>query len=215
MSKRIRRYKSKNIDVTYDTGRCIHVAACIRGLPAVFDTRKRPWVQPAQSDADAVADVVMRCPTGALHFERKDDGAAEPVPARNTITPMPNGPLFARGNIIIETADGEIILQDTRVALCRCGASENKPFCDNSHIAGQFRDAGQVAGNEEPAVEIHSPALIVLTRNGPLWLRGNVEISAGDESALFRTKDVYLCRCGGSKHKPFCDDTHTKNGFIG
>ena len=58
MTGKIHRYTSADIDVTYDAKRCIHAAECVRGLPAVFDTQKRPWVQPDNANADAVAEVV-------------------------------------------------------------------------------------------------------------------------------------------------------------
>ena len=77
MTDKVKTYWSDDIVVAYDAGRCIHAAECVRGLPGVFDTGKQPWIQPANAAADAVAEVVMRCPTGALHFERKDGGAAE------------------------------------------------------------------------------------------------------------------------------------------
>jgi CDGSH-type Zn-finger protein len=50
-----------------------------------------------------------------------------------SVVPVPKGPLFLRGRIQIRDAEERLIREDTRVALCRCGASENKPFCDGSH----------------------------------------------------------------------------------
>jgi CDGSH-type Zn-finger protein len=49
------------------------------------------------------------------------------------VEPRPNGPLFVRGLVRMVDEDGQLIREDTRLALCRCGASENKPFCDGSH----------------------------------------------------------------------------------
>lgn len=51
-----------------------------------------------------------------------------------------SGPLWVRGGITIVGADGTAYEIRNRVALCRCGASENKPFCDGSHISVEFRD---------------------------------------------------------------------------
>lgn len=135
---RRRNYTAKDIHVSYDIRRCIHAAECVRGLPEVFDTEKRPWIQAENAPADEVADIVMRCPTGALRFERQDDGSAEPVPGRTTIHPVKNGPLYLHGDLTITTSEGEV-LKDTRMALCRCGASNNKPFCDDSHYRIGFK----------------------------------------------------------------------------
>jgi CDGSH-type Zn-finger protein len=64
---------------------------------------------------------------------RHDGGALEPVPTETTVTPRRNGPLFVRGPVAIRNAAGEVIRQDTRMALCRCGQSGNKPFCHGTH----------------------------------------------------------------------------------
>ena len=133
-----RNYTGKDINVSYDTRRCIHAAECVRKLPEVFDTQKRPWIQVDNADVDKVADIVMRCPTGALHFERQDGGDPEPIPSGTTVTPVKNGPLYIRGDVKITTAEGEVF-SETRVALCRCGASQNKPFCDDSHYKNGFQ----------------------------------------------------------------------------
>ena len=80
MSGKTRRYEGNDIVVEYDARRCIHVAECVHGLPAVFEKDRRPWVDADGAAADRVAEVVIRCPTGALHFVRKDGGTDEPVP---------------------------------------------------------------------------------------------------------------------------------------
>lgn len=213
MSKLPKRYTSDAIDVTYATGRCIHAAECVRGLPDVFDTQRRPWVQPDQAGADAVAEVVQRCPTGALHFERKDGGAGEAAPDQNTITVRPHGPLHVRGDVRLVTPEGEIYLSDTRIALCRCGQSLNKPFCDNAHKAAGFTDAGVFAGNEVEAGLTDGVLTIKLRTNGSLGVQGRCAVVSTD-GAIMRTDNTALCRCGGSANKPFCDSTHKQIGFV-
>jgi uncharacterized Fe-S cluster protein YjdI len=128
-----REYRNERIVVSWNPKRCIHTANCIRGLPQVFQPTDRPWVHVDAATADEIATVVMTCPTGALHFERLDGGAQEPVPDQTTITVRPNGPLFVRGQLRIMGVGGRLIQEETRAALCRCGHSENKPFCDGSH----------------------------------------------------------------------------------
>jgi uncharacterized Fe-S cluster protein YjdI len=128
-----KKYTGAAITVAFNPEICIHAAECVRGLPQVFNRQARPWVSPDAAPADEIAEVVLRCPTGALHFERHDGGASEPVPVMTTITPRLNGPLFLRGDIEIRNAAGELVRKDTRVALCRCGQSRNKPFCDGTH----------------------------------------------------------------------------------
>lgn len=209
-------YYSDDIVVTYDVKRCIHAAECIRGLPAVFDTKKRPWIQPDQAQANDVAEVITRCPTGALHFERRDGGTEEAAPAENTIHVDPDGALYVRGNIEITTAEGDLLLQDTRVALCRCGASQNKPFCDNSHHQINFQASGELGENwlaQEEIKDGDGKLKITLAKNGPLLVQGPVKILSADGTSSCTGTSGDLCRCGGSTNKPFCDNTHKRIGF--
>jgi uncharacterized Fe-S cluster protein YjdI/CDGSH-type Zn-finger protein len=147
-------YRTDRIVVSWEPGFCIHAGNCVRGVPAVFNPRDRPWVHPDAADADTIARVIQTCPTGALHFARRDGGPQEPVPETTTVTVTRDGPLFLHGTIEVRDATGAVSRRDTRMALCRCGASRNKPFCDNSHLMVGFRDAGAEAepppGPERP-----------------------------------------------------------------
>jgi CDGSH-type Zn-finger protein/uncharacterized Fe-S cluster protein YjdI len=134
-----RAYANDRIEVTWEPAFCIHVAECLRGLPAVFDNQRRPWIIVDNGSPGEIGDVIQRCPTGALHFRRLEGGPQEPVPEETTVQERPNGPLFVRGNVRIFGQDHTLVRQDTRVALCRCGASANKPFCDGSHRRVGFR----------------------------------------------------------------------------
>ena len=125
-----RRYTAPGVTVSFDLARCLHVRACVQGLPQVFDVSARPWIQPANASAEAVAEVVRRCPTGALHA-LLSAGVPEQPGTPTTITPLPDGPLSIRGDLRIVTPTGE--RQEVRAALCRCGASSNRPYCDGTH----------------------------------------------------------------------------------
>jgi CDGSH-type Zn-finger protein/uncharacterized Fe-S cluster protein YjdI len=208
-------YRSDAITVRYNLKRCIHAAECVRGLPRVFDTRRRPWVEPDAAAADEVAGVVMRCPTGALHFERHDGVAAEPVPTHNTVTVTAEGPLYVRGDIELLGPDGAVIGHDTRVALCRCGASGNKPYCDNSHLRVGFDDAGALTDGSAMEGPAAGPGALRVTAavDGPLLIEGAVELRGSDGSAVTVTKPLELCRCGASARKPLCDGSHRRISF--
>ncbi|WP_444960294.1 (4Fe-4S)-binding protein [Nocardiopsis sp. M1B1] len=69
-----RAYEGESITVTFEAERCQHAAVCVNGLPEVFDTRRRPWIQPDGAAADRLAEVIRRCPSGALQY-RLADGA--------------------------------------------------------------------------------------------------------------------------------------------
>jgi len=206
-------YEGDEVTVTWDRERCIHAAACVRGLPNVFDPERRPWIEPDQADPDAVEAVVPRCPTGALHLTR--NGAdPEPTPDANRISIDPNGPLYVHADAELIDSDGETLLTDTRMALCRCGRSENKPLCDGSHDEG-FDDAGHIAvdhlSTPDDAADT-GPLRIRATEDGPFVVEGPVTIEADEESTISGHRGA-LCRCGASESKPFCDGSHSDVGF--
>ncbi len=136
-------YRNDRIAVYWEPKLCIHFAYCFFSLPGVFQPQNRPWVDVDGADPDLIASTVAGCPTGALHFERLDGGPQEAVPEETTIEAELNGPLFVHGPIRLVNHRGELIREDTRLALCRCGASENKPFCDGSHRKIGFRTTDQ------------------------------------------------------------------------
>ncbi|UED86282.1 (4Fe-4S)-binding protein [Streptomyces profundus] len=81
-------YQGRAITVTFEAGRCRHAAECVNGLPEVFDTSRRPWIQPDGAAADRLAEVVRRCPSGALRYQLADGGAEAPDrPARSAEAP--------------------------------------------------------------------------------------------------------------------------------
>jgi uncharacterized Fe-S cluster protein YjdI len=132
-------YRNERIAVHWHPSRCIHSERCIRGLPQVFQPDAHPWIQVDGATADEIAAVVARCPSGALHVERLDGGASKEPVEPTIVEPQTNGPLYLSGRLRIIDANGAVIREDTRVALCRCGHSRNKPFCDGSHETAGFQ----------------------------------------------------------------------------
>lgn len=210
MTEKLHVYTSADIDVTYDKARCIHVGACIRGLPRVFDPGSRPWVMPANSTADRVAGVVEQCPSGSLHYVRKDGGPAEVPDAENALLVSKNGPLFLRGMLELVLPDGRV-LQETRLTLCRCGASTHKPYCDNSHLKARFEDPGlriSPEGLEVQGADAGGPLRIEPQPDGPVQVTGNLRVINASGVAAGSTTEATFCRCGHSGNKPFCDGSH-------
>lgn len=124
-------YSSPEVTVFFDSNRCIHAAECVRGLPAVFDSKARPWIRADHASAEALMKVISRCPSGALQFENAN-GIAEIPSTPTTFRTTSEGQLEVRGDLEFIAASGETTF-DTRATLCTCGHSVNKPFCDNSH----------------------------------------------------------------------------------
>ena len=124
-----RAYTAPGVTVLYDRGRCLHFAECIRGLPEVFDARKRPWIQPENASAEDVAEVVRRCPSGALHY-RLEEGSPEEPEQPTHVEFVANGPINLRGDLSIDVPAGR--MREVRATLCRCGLTQNEPFCDKA-----------------------------------------------------------------------------------
>ena len=211
METKVYTYDGDEVTVTWDQKRCIHAEACVQGLPDVFDPDRRPWIDPDQADADAVEAVVLQCPTGALHLTRGGTDPETP-PAENHIALFPNGPLLAKGDIEVVDADGETLLRDTRVALCRCGLSGNKPLCDGSHD-GAFEDAGTIdthrlSGDVPDDTDDDATTLrLRVADGGPILIDGPVTLDGTGDTTARGTQGA-LCRCGASGDKPFCDGSH-------
>lgn len=209
---KVHRYESAAVVVTWDAARCIHAAECVHGLPEVFDRDARPWIVPDGADPASLADVVNRCPSGALAMTRRDGASAMTVPPLNTCHVTPDGPNFVRGDITLQL--GERTAKDTRVALCRCGASRNKPFCDNSHRSVGFASDGElpVEVPAPPGTDLSAPLTIKPIPNGPVQFAGPLALRDGAGHTAF-SDQTFLCRCGGSQNKPYCDGSHRKIGF--
>ena len=212
MSKKVITYDGEQVEVTWDGRLCIHIGECGRASNELFVGGRDPWCQPDQVTADIARDVVLRCPTGALTFRSKSDDVEETAPDANTVHVSNNGPLYVTGDLKIEGAPDDMPGVRYRAALCRCGKSANKPFCDGAHEDG-FIDRGAIGDHGEP-LEVQGGELTIKPLpNGPLLIEGNVEMTAGSGRAAWSGTRCALCRCGASKNKPFCDGSHRKIGF--
>jgi len=211
---KVHRYDSAYGVVTWDAVRCIHAAECVRGLPQVFDPKAKPWIAPEKSDADTIAAVIARCPSGALHLERRDGGAAEAPDRQNTATVTANGPNYLRGDLAIVADDGTVLAAETRIALCRCGGSQNKPLCDGTHRKNGFADAGRLPAAVAAPADANASGRVTVRAiaNGPIKCVGPLTMRGTDAASAFADATV-LCRCGHSANKPYCDATHKRIGF--
>jgi uncharacterized Fe-S cluster protein YjdI len=135
----LKQYEAPTITVHWEPKLCIHVSNCTRALPHVFDPNARPWVNVEAASADEIAAAIESCPTGALSYVRTDGAPQEAPEIPTKVQPRPNGPLFVRGDIEVIDAEGNVTRRATRSALCRCGQSSNKPYCDLTHRAVGFK----------------------------------------------------------------------------
>jgi len=136
-----RHYTGPGITVWYDARRCRHAAECVRGNAQVFDTKRKPWILPELAAADEVAEVVRRCPTGALHYQLAD-GLQEPAETPTVLDFRPDGAIWVRGDLRLEV-DGTVVTE-RRAALCGCGRTGNRPFCDAACVRPPARQPTEI-----------------------------------------------------------------------
>ena len=207
-----KKYAGKEAQVHWDSRLCIHLGECGRANNELFIGGRDPWCQPDAVPLGRVIDVVERCSAGALSYTRHDGEEEQPDP-ENTAVVANNGPLYLRGNLSIDGSQSDMKGVRYRAALCRCGLSKNKPFCDNAHEKENFRDRGAVGDPGSPLKNTGGPLQIKRAPNGPLLVSGNLTIRNAAGRIAWQGTKTALCRCGASKNKPFCDGAHKQIGF--
>jgi CDGSH-type Zn-finger protein/uncharacterized Fe-S cluster protein YjdI len=202
--------EGKDLTLLFDARKCIHSRFCVTWAPKVFLANVQgPWIHPDAIEVERLVEIAHVCPSGAIRYRRKDGKANEAAPLVNLITIRENGPYAVRADMQLNGQRGVF-----RATLCRCGASKNKPFCDGSHNEVSFAASGEPASGKTDVLAVRDGALAIEPEtDGPLRVRGNLEIISGTGRVVARVTQGRLCRCGGSGNKPFCDGTHARIGF--
>jgi uncharacterized Fe-S cluster protein YjdI len=144
----MKEYANDELVVCWRPERCIHSRKCMMGLPKVFDRSKRPWINMAGASSEEIMRTIDQCPSGALSYKMaSEDRTGENAVGNETrekeemrqdeavsIKVTKNGPLLVEGNCVLFDHDGRRIASPGPFALCRCGGSRKKPFCDGSHV---------------------------------------------------------------------------------
>jgi CDGSH-type Zn-finger protein/uncharacterized Fe-S cluster protein YjdI len=211
IESKIEMAKGREVSVVFDGKRCIHSRHCVLDAPTVFlANTPGEWIRPDTVSAQTLIGVAHSCPSGAISYQRHDGGVEESAPPVNQLRIRENGPYALHAALTVAGREDGF-----RATLCRCGQSHNKPWCDGSHVAAVFVASGEPkSGNVEPLAVRDGPLAAAPLRNGPLQVRGNLEICTGTGRTVARITEARLCRCGQSKNKPFCDLSHVAAGFI-
>jgi uncharacterized Fe-S cluster protein YjdI len=142
MSEKKKEYDNGELSVVWKPHICIHSGNCVKGLPGVFKPKEKPWIKIDEASTEELMETIDRCPSGALSYYNTAEGP-ESQKANETdrvqVKLIPNGPVELRGALRIQTPDGDFRDRDKSTFLCRCGASENKPYCDGSHNKVEFK----------------------------------------------------------------------------
>jgi uncharacterized Fe-S cluster protein YjdI len=143
MSKVIKEYSNDEVTVVWQPGKCSHSAVCAKNLAEVFNPKARPWIDMQGSDTQSIVETVKQCPSGALSIKGANpEPEPEPVPQTDSadvlIKVLANGPMLVSGTVTLAMSDGSS-KEVANPALCRCGKSANKPFCDGAHVKAGFK----------------------------------------------------------------------------
>jgi uncharacterized Fe-S cluster protein YjdI len=137
--EKIIKYSNDELTVVWKPAMCIHSKHCWKELPEVFKPKDRPWVDMKGASSEKIKEQVDKCPSGALSYIKKGE---QPETKNNEWTSLievtRNGPLLVHGNVTIQDAEGKHTERQKVTALCRCGDSANKPYCDGSHSKKGF-----------------------------------------------------------------------------
>ncbi len=133
----IKKYKKDDLTILWEPKKCIHSAICIKELPNVYDPKARPWIKPENASVDQLKAQIDKCPSGALGYI-KNETSNQNSNMKTEVELMKNGPLLVKGTIEVKSHDGTVEIKEKMAAFCRCGASQNKPYCDGSHKGTGF-----------------------------------------------------------------------------
>ncbi len=137
----IKEYTNGDLVVVWKPKSCIHSAVCVKTLPEVYKPNEKPWITPENASIEALKAQIDQCPSGALSYYTKGEQSKESEPVAVTkVEVTSGGPLLVSGDIEITGTDGQVVMKKRTTAFCRCGASQNKPFCDGAHKSVDFSD---------------------------------------------------------------------------
>ena len=146
MDKVTKEYKNDDITIVWKPELCIHSANCWKGLISVFDPKKRPWINPYGATSERIIQQIKECPSEALSYytqdkdEMKNNETTTRVKNNNMdVNIIKDGPIMIHENVTIHNSDGSTIQRKNPTALCRCGYSNKKPYCDGAHINAKFK----------------------------------------------------------------------------
>ena len=132
-------YTNGEVTVVWEAEKCIHSAICVKGLPNVFNPNARPWIKIDAASTEDLVSQVKKCPSGALSFYMNNESDKTSESLETKVEVLNNGPLLVYGTLKVTHKDGSKELKNKTTAFCRCGASQNKPYCDGAHVKEEFR----------------------------------------------------------------------------
>lgn len=136
---RTKEYSNGEVTISWEADKCIHSGICVKGLPNVFQPKEKPWIKINAAETNDVIAQVKQCPSGALGFYMNNESDKTSESLETKVEVLDNGPLLVYGTLKVTHKDGHTETKNKTTAFCRCGASEDKPYCDGTHVKRDFR----------------------------------------------------------------------------
>lgn len=137
----IKEYQNGDLVVVWKPKSCIHSGICVKTLPEVYNPKEKPWIKAENASVEELKAQIDLCPSGALTYYIK--GKKKESMDESKITKVEvasGGPLLVYGEIEVTGADGQVEKKKRTTAFCRCGSTQNKPYCDGTHNKVDFSD---------------------------------------------------------------------------
>ncbi|MBV8159307.1 MAG: CDGSH iron-sulfur domain-containing protein, partial [Acidimicrobiia bacterium] len=172
-------YVGEQVTIFDNRGICAHSGFCTDRLATAFHASGDPFVSPSGARMDELIGAVRDCPSGALSFAidgREAREYVDQVGREPAIEVSVDGPYRVRGGVVLTDANGDPVARVDgasleHYSLCRCGQSQNKPFCSGRHWYVGFRDPQPP---DEPSLFEWAGGLPVLTRLARRFLEKHV-----------------------------------------
>lgn len=127
------------VSISYTPVLCSHAAECSRLAGDIFNPKRDPWIKPEEGSLESIRAVMAACPSGALSLSLDDAPHQHSTGDDSEIQIEPNGP-YRVTNVALDTSFNISGATEKKYVLCRCGQSNNKPFCDGTHHDIGWRD---------------------------------------------------------------------------
>ncbi len=130
----IKEYSNGELTIVWKPQKCIHAGECVKALPEVYKPKEKPWINAKDAKTQDLINQINKCPSGALSYYIPNETKASSEAATTVkVNVSKNGPILISGECELIAPDGSSQILNKNTALCRCGASKNKPYCDGSH----------------------------------------------------------------------------------
>ncbi len=135
----IKEYTNGELTIIWKPKTCIHAAECVHRLPKVYNPDLKPWIKAENASTQELKEQIEACPSGALSYRINNQKNNKEMETETKVEILENGPLLIHGVMEVTNSNGNKEKREKTTAFCRCGVSQNKPYCDGAHKKAEFK----------------------------------------------------------------------------